>query len=222
MGKSTTQSRSTEVGACLDTLWAALREVIPGLAHAVPIPLDVAGRRRKRGHFSAGGWDRRNGELHEIAVSPLLFNRPKDLICTVVHEAVHAALYDADPHNPSHRAGCSRRDHYYHRTEFRDKAIELGLRCEFLNSRYGWTKTTWPNGAVPAMYRPIVEMARRQMPAGSKHVAEPQIFRRSSLARISVECGCTVPRRISIQVDQWQLGLIKCAVCDRTFARLIH
>jgi hypothetical protein len=73
--------------------------------------------------------------MHEIAVSPLLFNRPKDLICTMVHDAVQAVLFDEDPDNSSHRAGCSRSDHYYHRAELRDKAIELGLQCEFLNSQ---------------------------------------------------------------------------------------
>src|SRR5262245_27114623 len=119
MGKFTVDHRASEVTQCLEMTWAALRRCIKGLPKATVIPLDVTGRRRRRGHFAPDGWRRRDGGLHEVADSPWLFGRPADLLCTLVHEAVHAILHEVHPAHPKHNAGCSRSDPYYHRKEFK-------------------------------------------------------------------------------------------------------
>jgi hypothetical protein len=126
----------------------------------------AAGRRRKRGHFAPSTWRVRGPRhAHEVAISPLLFTTPEALLATMVHEAVHALLY-ATVSSDVHVGGVSLRDPYYHRREFRDACAAVGLDCRYLNGRYGWTLTDWPEGRVPDQYRHVASILKK-LPLGS-------------------------------------------------------
>lgn len=216
MGKFTTKHRASEATYCLEQVWQELRRSVPGLPHAALIPLDVTGRRSRNGHFSADGWRKRTGHMHEIAVSPFLFGKPADLLCTLIHEAAHALLHEEDPENPRHHGGCSRNDRYYHRTEFRKRAEDLGLECSFLNGRYGWAKTEWPAGAVPETFRPLLGIIRKHMPVGAE-ASRTQVRKRIPASLLTLHCNCEIPRALKVRESVWKAGEILCTVCNHHF-----
>lgn len=220
MGKFTTDRRGSEAAQCLENAWAELRRLIDGLPKAVLIPLDVEGRRTRRGHFGAGGWRKRTGKIHEIAVSPLLFDKPEDVLCTLLHEAVHAVLHEEDPDNPVHAAGCSRTDPYYHRKEFQRKAEEIGLACDFMNRRYGWSATGWPPSGVPDRYRPVVSLIRKEMPAGA--VGQPVRRTRRTVTRVTLLCRCATARSLTMELDLWRQGPVVCSLCKTAFSPRVN
>src|SRR5688572_26794436 len=82
----------------LEQAWTKLRRLIPGLPAAVILPIDARGRRQRLGQFAPETWRARGPrQAHEIAISPRLFGSPEDLLATMIHEAVHALLYEGDP-----------------------------------------------------------------------------------------------------------------------------
>jgi hypothetical protein len=150
----------------LERAWTRLREIIPGLPPAVMLPMDAEGRRHKWGHFAPSTWRVRGPRhAHEVAISPQLFSRPEALLATMVREVVHAWLYATQRSN-LHIGGVSVKDRYYHRHEFRDACKRVGLDCRYLNGRYGWTLTGWPESGVPERYRRVVALVG-QLPLGS-------------------------------------------------------
>ena len=110
--RSTIAHRTSLAETALQNAWRRLRRIIPGLPRGVVINiLDVEGRRRKRGHFAAESWEKRgDGKAHEVAISPYLFSTSEDLLATLVHEAVHAVLFEEDPHRKRSNGGCSLSD----------------------------------------------------------------------------------------------------------------
>jgi hypothetical protein len=219
MGKYTTEHRGSEACDCLEDVWGELQRSIRGLPDATIIPLDAGGRRSKDGHFSANCWSKRKGVQHEVAISPVLFTKPRDVLEVLIHEAAHAVLYEREPDNMKHRAGCSRNDHYYHRKEFKRMAEELGLECRFLNRRYGWARTGWPSNRVPREYRALVTMIRKRMPVGAERRAIPKRERRKARAtRVTLQCQCVAPRTLRMKEEEWRAGNVVCSVCAQPFA----
>jgi hypothetical protein len=57
--------------------------------------LAAGNRGRKFGHFSGCAWraDEASGG-HEVAINPALFERPEDLLGTLIPEVVHGLLFE--------------------------------------------------------------------------------------------------------------------------------
>lgn len=202
----------------LERAWARLRREIPGLPAAVLLPLDADGRRRRRGHFAPSAWRVRGPRnAHEVAISPRLFSTPEAVLATMVHEAAHAWLYATDQ-SDRHVAGVGR-DGYYHRREFRDACRTLGLRCEFLNRRYGWTLTDWPDTGAPTRYRGLLALLARLPLGGGGGVPPRRVESRptppSGQARL--QCGCCPVRTIYVARSQAERGGIACTFCRAEF-----
>ncbi len=134
--------------ALLETAWKQLREIIPGLPAVVFLVLSA--REYRRGHFAMEAWRKRWEQdlLHEVAIHLGMFESPEDLLITILHEAAHALLWENRKAGDKHCCGVSVTG-YYHRKEFRDAAVLLGLDVHFRNRRYGFSVTTWPASGVP-------------------------------------------------------------------------
>ena len=138
-----------------------LRQLEPCLPPCVIVILAAGTRRNKLGHFSGCVW--RTDEVtggHEVAINPTLFDRPEDLLGTLLHEAVHGLLFEWGLNG-----GCGP-DGYYHREEFRNVSYKLGLSCGFSNKRSGWNMTAWPHTGVPERYHRVLELLREALPWG--------------------------------------------------------
>jgi len=171
MSRLSTHDRGSTATKCLEEAWTKLRALIPGLPQAVIVLLDVRARSHLRGHFSHSTWKTYGrSNSHEIGISPALFEDPKKLLATLLHEAAHALNYERRVQDVTGR--------YYHRKEFRDTCVRFGLDCRFLHTRYGWTLTSWPqDGKIPRHYSPIIEHLKTSMPRGS-------VIQQSKTARI--------------------------------------
>jgi hypothetical protein len=143
-----------------------IRKIQPSLPEVVVVIM-ASGRRRKMGHFCGSVWRTRAIESgHEVAVNPRLFDTPEELLGTLLHEAAHALLFEWGMNG-----GCGP-DGFYHREEFRNVCRKLGLQCVFNNKRYGYNATRWPKGRVPAEYRRVLEILRKDLPWGLKKFSD--------------------------------------------------
>jgi hypothetical protein len=103
----------------------------------------------RRGHFTMEAWRKGHEQqlLHEVAVHPGMFESSDKLLITILREAAHAILWEIRKDGDNHCCGVPLAG-YYHRTEFRSSARRLGLGVHFLNRRYGFCVTTWPDVGV--------------------------------------------------------------------------
>lgn len=220
MSNGHVRRRGSESSRVLERAWAALRRAIPELPAAVVLPTDAGGRLRKWGSFAPSSWRVRGPRnAHEVSISPGLFSDPERLLATMVHEAVHALLF-ATVDSPRHLAGVSRSDRYYHRREFRDACVKLGLECAWLNGRYGWTLTSWPvESGVPVQYKSALAILRELPPGAATGVPWHRVPGRplpaSGMVRLT--CGCAVPRVVLVPRAQADKGPIVCGVCNEGF-----
>jgi hypothetical protein len=208
----------------LERAWVRLRRQIPELPPAVVVVLDARSRKRRWGQFAASTWRVRGPEAaHEIAVSPELFADAAALLATLVHEAVHASLFVAEPNNPRHVGGVSpdgRGYLYYHRVEFRDAARRAGLECEYLNGRYGWTLTRWPTSGVPQPYRAVLRLLERSLPwgAASGPGERPRRGRPTPISGwVRLRCACQPARTIHVARGQAAAAAVRCDLCGGRF-----
>jgi len=121
---------STALRAVEDA-WEMLRALAPSIPPAVLTFVDIRSRGRLRGYFAQSIWKKQKGRAHEIGISPKLIGDPKEMLATMLHEAAHAML-SAEGKN-----GGIGSTSYYHTKILRDQARELGLQCDFRNTRYG-------------------------------------------------------------------------------------
>lgn len=214
MKPSQIHSRGSRAASAVENAWGALRTIIDGLPQAVIVVLDLRSRRTRFGHFAPSAWrHRKDSNAHEVGISPALFDAPEELLITILHEAVHALLFEKLGHG-----GCGP-DGFYHRTEFRDLARELGLACEFVNNRYGWTSTGWPDSGVPDRYAPVLEILKRGLPYGaSTSGRHARVVRRElpKSGHVKLLCGCG--RAIYASRASVRKGAILCGCCSREFA----
>lgn len=209
MGKWSTSDRGSNASKQLEGAWAIMRNLIPGLPRAVMVVLDAAGRNRKHGHFAHSSWKARGGDnAHEIAISPRLFELPKDLFGTLLHEAAHAANFAAGIRD------CTGR--YYHRKEFRNRCFQLGLDCQFLNTRYGWCLTSWPAGQVPDRYQRVLQVLG-EIPKGTGRQGLSKTKGRKLPRPGHVRLVCDCQRSIYASRLVAAEAAIQCSACGSSF-----
>lgn len=209
---------SSAVGA-LEAAWKALQKLWPEIPPAVLTFVDASSRSRRHGYFARSTWKKRRGAAHEVAISPKLIGHPKDLLATMLHEAAHAVLHEAG------RNGGLGSSRYYHTKEFRDQCQRFGLKCEFLNTRYGWTLTSWPKSRVPVRYRTIRARLRRNLPAGTGgHVPVKAIGRPLPLTgHTMLVCGCDGGNRtIYVKKSVLEKGGVMCSFCGQAFETPVY
>ncbi len=212
------QRRGSLSSHILERGWSRLRRIIPGLPGAVMLPMDAGARRHRLGHFAPSSWRVRGPRhAHEVAISPLLFSSPEALLETLVHEAVHAWLY-ATAVSSAHVGGVSVKDRYYHRREFRDACLKVGLECRYLNGRYGWTLTRWPETGVPEVYRPVLKLVAK-LPLGGGNGVPAQVDGRPTppSGQVALRCTCEPLRTIRVARRQYEPGGIVCTRCHSEF-----
>jgi len=209
-----TRIRGSTVTGVLESAWQLLREIDVRIPPAVITLVDVRSRRLVAGYFARSRWRRRGGRAHEVAISPNLIGDSKDLVGTLLHEAAHAILYQ-DGGNGGIGAGG-----YYHLRSFRDLCAEFGLRCQFKDTRYGFSITSWPNGRLPARFLPVQNLLSKRLPPGT---AAPTYrpMRGKPLpvpGHTLLVCGCANQKRtIYVKKTVLQVGGILCAFCREPF-----
>jgi hypothetical protein len=206
--------RGSSAVQVLEMAWTVLRAIIPEVPEAVITLVDVRSRKRVLGYFSSSTWPKRRGCAHEIAISPWLIGYPKHLLATVLHEAAHAVLYECGKNGG---VGSTR---YYHTKDFRDQCVDFGLKCEFINTRYGWSVTSFPKAGVPLKYRRVLKLLRDRMPAGPG-IAVPKRQKGRMLplsGHTALVCECQpAPRTIYVSKSILQAGEIACRKCKGEF-----
>ena len=203
-------------------IWARLRHVIPEIPAAVVLVSDSIGRRAKLGHFAPTAWRARGRKRHEVSISPDQFASAPALLATFLHEAAHAILYTRRYPGGArkHRLGGVGADGDYHRAEFRDQCIRLGLRCEFGSKRRGWNLTDWPVSGVPSQYSEIVAFIEQNRPLGTSR-REPRKPGPKPLPKsghVRLVCRCMIgPRSIYVSPTVVEKGGILCEYCRAQF-----
>ena len=186
---------------------------IPG---AVIVLIDAASRSRRRGYFLNSSWQHRGqSRVHEVAINPDLFSMPRDLVATMLHEAVHAMLFEE-----TGNAGIGSTPRY-HTQVFADRCQEMGLRCAYYNTRHGWNQTAWPHKTkTPPPYSEIVAMLKKSLPKGIE--GRRQVWRPKKTpasGRQSLVCCCDPPRKIHVAKSVVQSpDSIRCELCNQHFA----
>lgn len=209
------EDRGSTAVAALEQAWQMLRESDSRIPRAVLVVLDTPSRGKKRGHFAMSSWQARGrNQAHEIGISPNLFSTPAELMATMAHEAVHVMLWEEGSHGGM---GAGR---YYHTKVFRDRCVQIGLECEFWNTRYGWTQTRWPPGQrLPEYVRPIVAFLKKALPAGGdrpRFYWEKRSLPESGQTRLS--CNCSPERSIYVAKSVAADGGITCCLCNGDFS----
>jgi len=136
----TTTDFSGELHWALAQIWAKIRvlhKAVPGvMLLAAPAQ---RGEHNVLGHFAPLRWTPRRDEktqVHEVVVTAeWLTRKPEEVLCTLIHEAAHAANWDAGIKD------CSANQ--YHNEEFKTRGEAMGLTVEKVKN-YGWAKTTIP------------------------------------------------------------------------------
>ena len=212
--RASSQERGSIAVKALESAWRQLRTVESSIPDAVIVLIDGSKRNRKHGHFLVSSWKARGRRwIHEVAISPNLFDDPTGLLATMLHEAAHACLWEEGKRGGMGSSG------YYHTKVFRDRCTEFGLKCEFYNTRYGWTLTSWPSKVLPIQYRDIRDNLKKTLPFGSG------VGRRAPVSgkplpksgRSKLECKCSKPRRIFVPNSEIELGGIICSLCEEVF-----
>lgn len=200
----------------LEAAWDMLRHLELGIPAAVLTLVGPRSRRSVRGYFAGSTWKLRGGTAHEVAISPQLIRDPEGLLGTMLHEAAHAILFESGQNGG---IGSTR---YYHTKVFRDQCLTLGLRCAFLNNRYGWSVTDWPTSGVPSRYRKVLAFLRRRLPAGvGGRVPRKSKGRRlpkSGHTRLRCSCEPTA-RTIYVSKSTLQAAGVVCAYCGEEFKK---
>jgi hypothetical protein len=163
--------RGSRAAKYVEEAWRQIQVIEPCLPSAVVVILAGRQGKKRMGHFWPCTWKTKD-DLggHELAINPVLFESPEDLLNTLLHEAAHALLYEWGLNG-----GCGP-DGYYHREEFRNVCAKLGLVCEFNNRRYGWNLTTWPKTGIPPRFMPVLELLHKEIPAGLKNGLKPVTY----------------------------------------------
>ncbi len=194
-----------------------LRDVESSIPPAVLTFVDVRSRRRLAGYFAWSIWKKRRGKAHEIGISPRLIGNPKELLEVMLHEAAHAVLHELGENGGMGAGG------YYHLKSFRDQCIAFGLKCEFLNTRYGFTLTSWPANRVPERYRPVVDHLRQELPSGTgRQLTIPRKARPLPMTgHTMLTCGCVGgTRSVYVKKSVLEAGGVLCAICKMEFRSL--
>jgi hypothetical protein len=147
-----------------------------------------------------------------------MFECPEDLLITMLHEAAHALLWEGRTPGDPHCCGVSPTG-YYHRKEFRDAAVRLGLEVHFLNRRYGFSFTAWPPAGAPPRCCGVLGtlggfavVASRLLPA---RIAPAAV--RKQVPWVDLGCACVPQRLLRCPPIELRRGALICGVCGRRF-----
>lgn len=215
--KACIAGRAATAASVLEAAWWQLRTMHQGLPKAVVNVMTAGDRKRAFGHMAPSSWRyQKRTRLHEIAISPALFNHPKEVLAVMLHEAAHALLVA--------RRGNGGTNGYYHRREFRDAAVMLGLDCEFKNTRYGFSITRWPRNwersrGLASRNSEILRLLRERLPWGTTTQLTPGFSPKQIPQSGQVRLVCSCKRSIYASKGEVKRGSIKCRICRRDFRK---
>jgi len=214
IAESLVSVRGSASVAALEKAWEALRTLEPAIPTAVLTFVDVRSRRRLKGYFANSIWKKLDGSAHEIGINPNLMGDSCAIVATMMHEAAHAVLHEFGENGGM---GATR---YYHTRKFRDQCVCFGLDCDFLNCRYGWTLTSWPESGIPERYQSVLDRLDASLPPGTV-VTVPKNVKGRGLpppGHTVMACDCDSGRRtIYVNKSVLQAGGISCAFCKGEF-----
>lgn len=176
----------------------------PVIGHIPPAVIVINSSASKYGHYSRSRWRHGNNILSEIMISAEGLKRsPRDVLGTILHEAVHGICHTAGVQDVSN-------NNKYHNKAFRRTAEEIGLIVHDPVKVHGHTVTELPEGE----YEDILRVIEPQLVAYREFDTASQTPPRSD-RELSLRCRC--PRKIRIFQTIRDEGPIVCGVCGDEF-----
>ena len=200
----------SELVGVLERAWADIRRRHIEVPATVMITGAGSGRRGLRlGHFAAGRWSDRGGQLGELFVAGEGLERgAEDILVTLLHEAAHALAHARGIRDTS-------RQGRYHNRRYRAVARELGLDVAY-HPHLGWTDTTLAEGTAQEYERAVAELAELSRSLKRERERRPSAGEPAAgAAMIGCVCGCG--RRIRVSRRTLSAGAISCALCEQPF-----
>lgn len=211
MDKNDKTNRGSIAVGILEECWKLLQRRHEDLPAVVFALVDFQKRAIRRGYFWPTHWIARGPtNRSEIAISPELFKTAKEVLSTLLHEAVHAIMWARNIPSVDGR--------YYHLKAFRDTCqSEFSLNCTFRHTRYGWCDTTLAKEAT-TNYREVLNLLDK-MPSGTGiyRGKMPPDKKPPNPGYIACKCKCEIPRIIRCTPLTFQKGKIICGVCKSPF-----
>lgn len=188
----------------------------PKIGHIPPavivissMPLKLRGNviETKYGHFAKSRWNVDGRMLPEIMVSAEGLRRePRDVLGTLIHEAVHGACFDAGVQDVS-------RQDRYHNVVFRRAAEEIGLVVHEPMKTLGHSNTELPHGE----HDDLVEELGPKLVAWREFDDTISLPEEHERWEVSLRCLCQPQRKIRIYRNIWDRGPVMCSVCETSF-----
>lgn len=221
-------SASVALIRALSGIWRRIQQLYPDVPPVIVLPAPSSDRRyRVLGHFAPLRWrasKREDSVLHEVVVVAEHLDRgAEDILGTLLHEAAHAANFDAGIFDCSPTS-------QYHNARFQERAERMGLTVGRVPN-YGWAHTTVPAGTLSLYAHEItglesVLIHRFKVPqvSGGKDNATPtstgsrgDTSSRSRLLKAT--CACEPPHIIRASRKVLDATEIVCRTCGETFRR---
>lgn len=204
--------RSSDCNRVLEEVWQELMKILPDLPPAIIVMARMyKGRSIVRGYFGPLNWRFTKENGHEIGVSITELGNDKELLAVLLHEAAHAINYARGIKDIG-----GGKEGYYHLKQFRETALELGLGCEFRNTRYGWTNTFYIE-SLQDRYSKILDILKQLSVNGVNPYSPPRPKALPKSGQAVYICKCSPPRRISMTENTDSQGAVICWVCVEPF-----
>lgn len=216
--------KSTDVGGqlvlALESAYSSIRDIYsdgvmvkeykskPGkLGHIPEAVIVISSSASKYGHFAHSRWTHNDGKsLAEIMIGAEGLRRsPREVLSTLLHEAVHGICHDAGVQDVSNKGR-------FHNKAFKRTAEEVGLIVrESNNKSLGHSNTELPEGEL----QHIIDEITPQLIAHREFDIVTHGGISSNGRELSLRCSC--PRKIRVYEGVLNQGLILCAVCGGEF-----
>ncbi|KIA61250.1 hypothetical protein [Nocardia vulneris] len=194
--------------SALEHTWAAIRSRHPDVPEVVlTVGSGSTGSDLTLGHFAPNRWIRGEYELHELFVGGEGLQRgAADVLGTLLHEAAHGVAVTRGIKDTS-------RQGRWHNERFRGIGEELGLTLNH-HPKLGWSLTRVP-ADTERLYRDELDKLAFALVAYRRREPQRRGGRKSSNNGVSAECGCG--RKLRISRSAFEVGGIRCEVCDELF-----
>jgi len=202
----------------LTHVWSAIRQRHPEVPGVILLAAP-ASRGNVLGHFAALRWSGKKAKeklVHEVVVVAEYLDRPAaEILGTLLHEAAHAANFEAGIKD------CSKSQ--YHNKRFKEAAEKLGLEVEQMPN-YGWAHTRLTT-ATTVLYREelallepvLVHRQRLVSSAGTKTKTPSDEEGEDKPCSRSRKAVCACPFIIRVSKKTIEETVIVCRSCDEPF-----
>ncbi len=190
----------------LSRVWSRVRTLHHEVPPVVVLPAPAGREVTKLGHFSPLRWRprrRQRATAHEVVVVAECLHRPlREILATLLHEAGHAANWEAGIFDCSSTS-------QYHNKKFKAAAERLGLTVKQVPN-YGYAYTTLP-AKTAADYEQEMLVLRQAL---ASRDADP-VDREANTRSLKAVCHC--PYIIRVSRKTIEATTIRCDTCGKPF-----